>query len=659
VKLSRFRGVLVLFPIGLALLLSVGGGGTYLAMELTTRPQFCNSCHIMKPYYESWETSGHNHVACVECHYEPGLLETFEGKFKALSQLAKYITRTEGTKPWAEVSDYSCMRSGCHSRRLLEGEISYGRIRFDHRHHLIGLGRGKKLRCTSCHSQIVQGNHLTVTKSSCILCHFKESSATRPVDDCNICHGPPPDEIELGGFVFRHSDYLKRGVACSSCHGDVTRGTGDVPRERCGTCHNQQAHLDRYDEVEFIHRHHVADHAVSCLQCHTEIHHGLPPREEHYRGACANCHVGAHGTPANVYRGTGGREVPDNPGVMYLARVTCNGCHRPPFRATPAPLAGATFKADPLACIDCHGTGFEGMSDRWQTEVRRDTKRVQQALEELHELLAEEWEDGDPAAARRHYDNAAFNLGLVLLDRSEGVHNLPYVRDLLRRSAEDVRKGMRALDPEDTSAPVRIGPRVASKEGCTSLCHTGIAEVGIARARDLPFTHAAHVTRARLDCAACHRAEPHGTTVVQRADCVSCHHRSEEPEQCDKCHVEVSRLWKQEPEGVDNVPMRDLDCLACHEGLDEGHSQARVKEACDSCHEDDEADFAAKHFEAWVEAAAAPLRALEQRLADAPPAVAARVRQEIEALRRAGVHHNVAYVKAEAARLQALLEAER
>ena len=76
----------------------------------------------------------HKDVACIECHYEPGSLETLEGKFKALSQVAKYVTRTQGTKPWAEVSDSSCMRSGCHNVRLLEAKdfvrfLLSGRVR--------------------------------------------------------------------------------------------------------------------------------------------------------------------------------------------------------------------------------------------------------------------------------------------------------------------------------------------------------------------------------------------------------------------------------------------------------------------------------------------------------------------------------------------------
>ena len=81
---GRFlRRVLVVFSIALAALVSVGGGGTYVMMEVTTKPQFCRSCHIMEPYVDSWADSSHKNVTCVDCHYEPGLLETFEGKFKA------------------------------------------------------------------------------------------------------------------------------------------------------------------------------------------------------------------------------------------------------------------------------------------------------------------------------------------------------------------------------------------------------------------------------------------------------------------------------------------------------------------------------------------------------------------------------------------------
>ena len=331
-KLARLTKPLALAAVVLGGAVSVGGGATVVALKVTTDSNFCNSCHIMGPYVQSWKDSAHAFVPCVDCHYEPGILETFEGKFKALSQLAKYATGTQGTKPWAEVSDYSCMRSGCHSERLLEGEIQFGRIRFDHRHHLLGDRRGMQLRCTSCHSQIVQGDHLTVTTETCILCHFHGEGGPQRIDQCDRCHGPPETPKDLGGGqAFTHDEYLRRGVDCSSCHGDVTRGKGEVPRQRCGTCHNKAEHLERYADVSFLHDHHVTKHSVKCSECHTEVAHGLPPREEHFRGDCKDCHTDAHGSTGNLYRGTGGRGVADDPSVMFRARVTCNAAlrHRP------------------------------------------------------------------------------------------------------------------------------------------------------------------------------------------------------------------------------------------------------------------------------------------------------------------------------------------
>ena len=141
-----------------------------LAIEHTAQPEFCRTCHNMEPYFQSWKNSAHSNVPCIECHYEPGSIETLEGKFKALSQLAKYVTRTQGTKPWAEIGDASCMRSGCHYTRLLEGPIQFGRVQFNHRHHILESRRGRRLRCTTCHAQVMQGSHMSVSKGVCFTC---------------------------------------------------------------------------------------------------------------------------------------------------------------------------------------------------------------------------------------------------------------------------------------------------------------------------------------------------------------------------------------------------------------------------------------------------------------------------------------------------------
>ena len=65
----------------------VGGAGLIGADYWTTRPQFCGSCHVMDPYYESWSHDLHGAkigALCVDCHYAPGERFTLHAKFKGL-----------------------------------------------------------------------------------------------------------------------------------------------------------------------------------------------------------------------------------------------------------------------------------------------------------------------------------------------------------------------------------------------------------------------------------------------------------------------------------------------------------------------------------------------------------------------------------------------
>jgi len=244
-------------------------------IEYSTSPQFCNSCHIMEPYYNAWKTSTHNFVPCVDCHYTPGLQSQARSKFEALNQVVSYITRTYGSKPRAEISDWSCLRTECHSQRLLQGKVDFKGINFDHRPHLMEVRRGLKLRCTSCHSQIVQGTHMTVTTSTCFLCHFKGVKIGEGTSKCTSCHPPPEATVEFEGVSFNHKEIVERGIRCSQCHVQVIQGDGNVPRERCLICHGEPQKIEKYDQVQLIHSKHVSEHKIDCEECHNAIQHGL------------------------------------------------------------------------------------------------------------------------------------------------------------------------------------------------------------------------------------------------------------------------------------------------------------------------------------------------------------------------------------------------
>ena len=88
----------IALPLGIltVILLSVGTVGV---VQFSSSPLFCRSCHNMEPYYESWKTSTHNQVACIECHFAPGIRGEAMGKMQAVNQLVKYVTGTYGLRP--------------------------------------------------------------------------------------------------------------------------------------------------------------------------------------------------------------------------------------------------------------------------------------------------------------------------------------------------------------------------------------------------------------------------------------------------------------------------------------------------------------------------------------------------------------------------------
>jgi nitrate/TMAO reductase-like tetraheme cytochrome c subunit len=275
------RGVvLTIVLVGVAVLL--GGGAA--AWHASSSPQFCNSCHIMRPYVAAWHASRHSEVACVQCHYPPGLKDTLRVKFQAVTQVAKWATGTYNSKPYAEVEDASCLRSGCHASGALiaKAALRFGRgIRFDHGPHLDSATMGRALRCTACHTQIVVGKHFEVDRRPCFTCHFKGTKNGReltPVAGCLGCHETPKGSIPLGVVRLDHEEMVRRGVACQNCHLNVVDGRGEAPPERCVTCHNQAEKVARYPQTALIHAAHVTERSIECTRCHSEIKHRLPPR---------------------------------------------------------------------------------------------------------------------------------------------------------------------------------------------------------------------------------------------------------------------------------------------------------------------------------------------------------------------------------------------
>jgi predicted CXXCH cytochrome family protein len=369
-------------------------------------------------------------VACIKCHFAPGFGEKVWGKTLGLVQLTKYFTQTQGPRPVAEIPDASCLRMGCHETRLLSGNVDFGGIPFDHEPHLKELRRGKKLRCTSCHSQIVQGRHMTVTTATCFLCHFKEGLFNEGLGACTRCHQIPQEEFHLGGGVtFTHELAYQRGVDCANCHEDLIRGRGEVPHERCQVCHNRKEDLARIDEHEFLHRKHVTEHKVDCLDCHLEIQHSLDRQKTvHARDNCAACHPDHHREQVNMLLGTGGKSVPAHAGEMPAARVDCFSCHR--VREV-SPTGTVLWRASAEVCATCHDAAATERLQSYNQKFRVALSDIESHLRLARAALQSADLDQD------RFDSMAAELDDLQADLNfvrvgNGVHNIHYASMLTR-----------------------------------------------------------------------------------------------------------------------------------------------------------------------------------------------------------------------------------
>jgi hypothetical protein len=233
---------------------------------MVSRPAVCKYCHFIAPFYNKWERSTHNMVPCLKCHEY--------GPLNALSAQLRFIAGTYNPRPLTNVPDSNCLQHGCHERRLVESKVIFTRwnIAFDHKPHFTQHRRGINLHCRSCHSDIVQGEHMKVSTNVCFLCHLNVQDTTEHTKRCTVCHKDPKPNFIYKGNVYSHTKPLEAGYLCISCHVSVKIGEGSVPKERCFFCHIDRA--EKIKDAEFVHQHHVTKKQIDCFFCHEFVQHG-------------------------------------------------------------------------------------------------------------------------------------------------------------------------------------------------------------------------------------------------------------------------------------------------------------------------------------------------------------------------------------------------
>jgi hypothetical protein len=506
------RVLLITFGSVLAVLLLIG---VVLKFQ-THRAGFCTSCHYMEPYVRHWQTSSHSDVTCIKCHDY--------GVTKLTLSALKYVTNTYAPRPKSNVRDERCLSSGCHDVRLLEGKSTFRKgIVFDHKVHLEKVLRGEKLRCTSCHNQIVQydqevsSEHMAVNDKSCFVCHFKDAGEGEAITGCDACHGMPKDTVQHAGFAFDHGPYLKLKVECKQCHTKIVKGDGAVPETRCYSCHVERLRSE-YTREE-LHSIHVTTNGIDCFRCHSDIEHGNFEMVSALDIQCESCHLRQHNRPKQLYMGIGGRDSLDMPSKMFMTQVSCTGCHT---HITPQgePMALQERKeAQRIACVTCHGKGYDLMFDNWRSGAQSALTEYGTYLKALTAQVAALGNAASAQRAKAALDTAAFNYEFV---RDAHIpHNIRYSLYLLNASGDRVESRLKEV--RSGYQPPERGKSLKPENSCLVFCHAAQSpkETVVWNGKQLP--HTTHIKDAEVACSSCHSVKEHGKLQIDRTVCSGCH----------------------------------------------------------------------------------------------------------------------------------------
>ena len=523
--LNRHRKGLAVF-VAVCLVIVVVGG-LFFSYK-TTQSEFCDSCHYMDPYVRHWKASTHSEIDCVACHDY--------GVFDLALSTAKYWTDTYESRPKALVSDESCLNSDCHNQEDLDVGLEFrSGILFKHNVHLDRELRGGTLRCTSCHNQIVQfenesQGHMVVNDRSCFVCHFKDAGTGEAITGCNSCHGMPEKKVSHAGFVFDHEPYLDLGVECKQCHERIVRGDGAVGELKCYTCHVERPR-DQYSHAD-LHNIHVSQNGIDCYRCHSDIEHGNFTMVSALEVECESCHLRQHNMPKQLYMGIGGKGGVDMPSEMFMAQVSCTGCHT---HVTPEGeiLAHQEKKeTNRKSCVTCHGRDYDLMFDNWREGSRKvlsDYRTFLQTARSDYGSIG----GGSKARqkARGALTQAEENYNFVREGHIQ--HNIQYSLSLLNQSADAYEAAMKAINKSYTT-PAR-GAGLTPENSCLTFCHgnafnpefVSYEEGDLPEGLDMPkegvLPHQAHVSEFELGCENCHSVSEHGKRKIEQSVCADCH----------------------------------------------------------------------------------------------------------------------------------------
>ncbi|MCC7104016.1 MAG: NapC/NirT family cytochrome c, partial [Chloroflexi bacterium] len=89
----RGLGMLIFGSVVAAVAFAISAG-TVLSLNWMETPEFCGSCHTMKPELRAYELSPHKAVECAECHIGPAPTDLISAKMQGMIQLMHLVSNT-------------------------------------------------------------------------------------------------------------------------------------------------------------------------------------------------------------------------------------------------------------------------------------------------------------------------------------------------------------------------------------------------------------------------------------------------------------------------------------------------------------------------------------------------------------------------------------
>ncbi len=578
-KLNRKTAV----TLGICAAIAIAITAATLVVTAAIKPKnvhVCLPCHNGVVFDNACKKTAPGDIACSECHGH-------ENENPAVMTVT--------------IRDSRCSSVPCHpSGKLSEKTVSYKETKpFRHDTHHKEFIKNLTTGCATCHAKTGDKKHFALDEEACNVCHFFQppdkhqknptvrdvlreitseagkqpllTSDNKPISECTLCHGHIEKRIEIYGKTFVHGDYEKnKKASCNDCHFNIIQGSGKVIEERCYRCHTKIG--DDPHDASNMHRKHVVGRKAACSACHTPIMHGWVVSggqgKENYRmsGVTPAYHV-----QDMLMAGSGGVGIANEPDPMYLATLNCVACHKDK----------KTFaNMDPEVCGNCHEKRFNKI-------LAEQMRFVTSRMRTLQLLLAKA-----KRSANADIDvifRAETNYNLIKEDGSRGVHNIKYVKELLKYSISRLLKGEKELPPGSSS--------------CTDRCHIyykGYRTIY----QGIIFRHRTHLPEQGLQCDRCHSndavgTETHGSLIIENKDCCKCHHKknvamvkSSDNKICLKCHVVVKdyRDGIIKNSNVKKMPdwmSRSVSCTDCHKVDSEGNVFMPVRGYCVECHNSD------------------------------------------------------------------------